>query len=141
MRYMQVFYLRKGKNENFNKNFLSDILVRYISPQVVEKVTGKAPQGTAAAAAAQRKQVLIDTKLPSMRMNDGAEYGELRGHLLATSEDCQLIFQLIAGILHLGQIQFQPRNQLNGEGSEILEEVVGLLEGESHLQIAGRLCL
>eukprot|EP01040_Poterioochromonas_malhamensis_P012836 gene12836-14063_t len=117
------------------------ISFRYISPQIA----AKAAVGNTAG----RRQLTVDTKAATVsastgnRQNDAEEFNELRDHLLAIGfeeDDCQLIFQLIAGILHLGQVQFQPRNDVTGEGSEIVEEDEGVLEGETHLQLATRLC-
>ena len=141
-RNFHIFYqILSGISEEERKTYklYDSVSYRYISPTAASVASAQGKATTPS----HKRQISIDTKtlLSSAPMNYQEEFQQLKEHMLGIGfpqENLALIFQTIAGILHLGQIQFESRNKLNDEGSEIAPDQ--LVDGESYLDIAARLC-
>jgi myosin-5 len=143
-RNFHIFYqLLSGLTENERKELklYDTVNYRYLSSD-----GGSAGNRVSTPSTSQKRQSMgADTKtvLTNAPMNYKEDFSTLKTAMREIGfpeEDLRLIFQTVAGILHLGQLQFQSRNKLNDEGSEILPEE-GLKEGEeTTLDIVSRLC-
>ena len=75
-------------------------------------------------------------------VNDRQAYVNLKEHFFDLgfdSETVQSILKIVGGVLHLGQIEFSCRTELEGQVAEVIEKMVSNGK-ESELAVAARLC-
>jgi myosin-5 len=147
-RNFHIFYqLLSGSSEEEKKHLkLSEnITFRYLSPalQLQQQRSLLRNSMKSTFQKEEMEETGISSSSFSSLLSDQSEFSLLKDHMKIVGfnqDDINNLFETIAGILHLGQIQFQAIAATSSEGSAIVEGEEQMVDGESYVEIVSRLC-
>jgi hypothetical protein len=145
-RNFHIFYqLLSGSSEEEKKHLkLSEnITFRYLSPALQLQQQRSLLKNSTKTKPKEEVEGPGTSSSFSSLLNDQSEFSLLKDHMKIVGfnqDDINNVLETIAGILHLGQIQFQAITAMSGEGSAIVEGEEQMVDGESYVEVVSRLC-